>query len=276
MSRWTKTGQSGAFNAHRLRDPTNATTTFRSHKLLEMVYLGAGRSSVRTQFTIHLVGIMSSIRGKAPLSYRHIGRARLDAIFTLDLDPDQVDRYLGPLEDMLAVVRLGLAHALFGIEAGERPIGFYVIHPDRRDNACWWLGWFALDRHVQGCGYGRAAFAHIMLNMRRMPACRRVRLFAYADNTHAMNLYAQAGFRRIGVHSTGELILEAVLPEAIPARMAQVLARLVAGPGHVCHEGRLRSSAGPYAARMIGVQRGPPAAMPGRIAHHNRCYAYAA
>jgi diamine N-acetyltransferase len=210
------------------------------------------------------MGIMLSIRGSSPLSYYPIGRSDLGAIFArLDLDPEQIDRYLGPLEDIRTAVHNGLAHGMFGIETDKGPIGFYVIHPDRRDNACWWLGWFALDRRHQGRGYGRAAIEHVMGTLRRIDGCRRVRLFASFDNTHALRLYTQTGFQPAGIHTTGELVLEAVLPETIPVTVALVvLIRLLATLGHACHEGRLRSSAGPYPARVIGVERGPPAIAP--------------
>ncbi len=204
---------------------------------------------------------MLSIRGNSPLSYYPIGRSDLGAIFALlDVDPEQIDRYLGPLEDITTAVHKGLAHKMFGIETNKGPIGFYVVHPDRRDNACWWLGWFALDRRCQGQGYGRAAIEHVMGTLCRIDGCRRVRLFASFDNTRALRLYAQAGFQAAGIHTTGELILEAVLPETIPVTVALVvLIRLLATLGHACHEGRLRSSVGPYPARVIGVERGPPA-----------------
>jgi diamine N-acetyltransferase len=199
---------------------------------------------------------MPRLQGNLPLSYHQIGRDDFCNIFGLAFDPVQVDRYLDPIEDIVAAVAEGAAHAMFGIETDEGLIGFYVVHPDRRDNACWWLGWFALDCRQQGRGYGRSAMKHIMASLCRIAVCRRVRLVVSSDNTHAMRLYVQAGFRIIGARSIGELILEATLPETFPVSVAcAALVRLPAKPGHV---GRLRSSAGPHAARMIGVERGPP------------------
>ena len=177
---------------------------------------------------------------------------------SIALDPEQVERFLGPLPDILAAVRSGPAHAMFAIEAGPGLVGFYVLHPDRRDAACWWLGWLALDRGAQGHGYGRAALAHAMASLRRVAGCRRVRLLVAPDNALALRLYARAAFRRVGVHGSGELVLEAPLPGAPAGALLAVAIRVLLTAGHACHEGRLRSSAGPYAARMIGVQRGPP------------------
>ena len=203
---------------------------------------------------------MSLLRGTAPLTYIGIGRADAASIASLDLAPSQLDRFLGPLVDIIAAVRTGPAHSLVAIQADGRMIGFYVLHPDRRDASCWWLGWFALDRHSQGRGFGRAAMAHIMAAFRGIAGLRRVRLLVAADNVHAIRLYEKAAFRLVGVHTGGEMILEAALPPlfAFGARLCDLLRGLTV-PGHASREGRLRLSAGPYAARMIGVERGPPA-----------------
>lgn len=202
---------------------------------------------------------MSSFGASAPLVYKRLSRADAGVIDTIDLDPDQVRRFLGPLKDIVAAVRKGPAHAMFTIERSTSVIGFYVLHPDRRDGACWWLGWLALDRHQQGLGFGRAAMLHIMSNLRRIASCRRVRLLVAADNLGAMRLYGQASFRRVGVSTGGEVILEAAL-----AHVQEVVALLAAAigvvvtPGSLCHAGRLRLLAGPHEARVIGVSRGPP------------------
>ena len=198
--------------------------------------------------------------GDTPLAYSQIGRTDVASIISLDVDEAQIDRFLGPLADIAAAVRKGPAHRLIAMRADGRMIGFYVVHPDRRDASCWWLGWFALDRHSQGRGFGRAAMAHIMAAFRGTAGCRRVRLLVAADNVHAVRLYVKAAFRPVGIHATGEAIFEALLPTSFTscARLCEML-RLLTMPGHASREGRLRLSAGPYAARMIGVVRGPPA-----------------
>ena len=202
---------------------------------------------------------MSFTGGDKPLAYFQVGRADLGSILSLDVDEAQVDRFLGPLADIVAAVRNGLAHSLIAIRADDRMVGFYVVHPDRRDAACWWLGWFALDRRSQGRGFGRATMARIMTAFRGIAGCRRVRLLVSPDNAPAIRLYTQAAFRPVGVHATGELVLEAMLPGRYTSgpRLCSML-RLVIMPGHASHEGRLRLAAGPYEARMIGVERGPP------------------
>jgi RimJ/RimL family protein N-acetyltransferase len=194
-------------------------------------------------------------RGPEPLHYHRVGHADLGAITALELDSEQMERFFDPLDDILAAVRGGPAHAMFAIEAAQGMIGFYVLHPDRRDNACWWLGWFALERRQQGHGYGHRVMARIMASFRRIPNCRRVRLLVTPDNSHALRLYAQAGFRRVGVTATGDLIFEAVLPGLASRR------RLPTSLGP-CVRGNCRPRRSPteHAVRAIAIERGPPGA----------------
>jgi GNAT superfamily N-acetyltransferase len=139
---------------------------------------------------------MSPDRGSEPLSYRRIGRADLGDIDQLQLDPDQVERYLGPVPEILAAVRRGPAHSLVGVEATGRLVGFFVLNPDPRDASCWWLGWFAMDRRVQGRGYGSEAMREIMRRLRCV-GCRRARLLVVPGNPAAI-LYERMGFRTVG------------------------------------------------------------------------------
>lgn len=203
---------------------------------------------------------MSSFRGASPLIYRRIGRADLARVQLLDLDPDQVERFLGPVADILDAVRRGPLHSLIGVELAGELIGFYVVHPDRRDAACWWLGWLAIARPYQGFGYGRAILATVLGRLGRIPGCRRVRLLVAADNHGARRLYGRHFFRPVDVHgATGELVFEHDLEDGqpyeveAPRRLGRRFAR--DDSGHL----RLRPHAGPHAAWVIGVERGPPA-----------------
>lgn len=200
-------------------------------------------------------------RGHAPLSYRRVGRTDLEQILAVHLEPGQAERFLGPLPDIVAAVRGGPYHGLWAIEADGAMVGFYVLHPDPRDASCWWLGWFALDRRAQGRGYGRAAMQAILRRIGRIPGLRRARLLVAPDNAPARHLYGRLGFRAAGaLRATGELILEiatgamAALAPAIGACEAASPSGLKRRSGHR----RLRLRAGPHAAWVIGVERGPP------------------
>jgi len=204
---------------------------------------------------------MSFVGASQPLIYDRIGHADFGVVASIEFDPDQIERFLGPLDGIAAAIRRGPAHAVHVIKSDERVIGFYVLHPDLRDGACWWLGWFAIDYRMQGRGFGRASMAHIMSSLRRITNCHRVRLLVAPDNLYARRLYEQASFRPVGTSSGGELVLEAKLSGASTNEtLLTVMIRLVATPGHRCHVGRLRRLVGPYAAPSIGVERGPPPA----------------
>ena len=205
--------------------------------------------------------IMPLIRGPSPLSYRRLGGDELDVITTLELDPCQVERYLGPIADIQAAVRRGPAHSMVAIEASGAAVGFYVVHPDRRDRSCWWLGWFAVDLRQQGRGFGSLAMQAVIDHLRRVSGCRRLRLFVAPENLRARGLYDRAGFRWIGcLPSTGEVILELALwlAEEADQYLEYVLAIIAAGTQRAFRHRRLRYAAGPHAARVIGVERGPP------------------
>jgi len=205
--------------------------------------------------------VMSPIRGVSPLSYRRLGHAEFGVVEALELDPDQVERFLGPVADILTATRRGLAHSMFAIETSGALVGFYVIHPDPRDASCWWLGWFAIDRRQQGHGYGSLAMLAVLSRLEHLGTCRRVRLLVALDNVRARGLYDRAGFRPLSRSTgTGEIVLELALRPAVATDglEAFILDAVVARAKRVfCHR-RLRLSAGPHAAWVIGVERGPP------------------
>ncbi|HYZ63598.1 MAG TPA: GNAT family N-acetyltransferase [Acetobacteraceae bacterium] len=161
---------------------------------------------------------MSSSGGVLPLTYRQLGRAELDVVGRLEFDAGQMERFLGPLADIIAAVRRGLAHQMVAIEQAGELVGFFVIHPDRRNGRLWWLGWFAIDRRRQGAGLGLRAMQAIMLRLRRIPECREVRLLVAPDNAPALRLYGRAGFLVHGVaEQTGELIMRCLLAAGRPS-----------------------------------------------------------
>ena len=205
---------------------------------------------------------MFAIRGTAPLHYRRLERADLGRIASLDLDPVQIERFLGPISDIIDAIRHGLAHSAIAIEVGEQLIGFYVIHPAPDNGACWWLGWFAIDRTQQGHGYGGAALERILRHLASIPGCRQVRLLVGSDNVRAQHLYRKAGFHRVGfAPATDEMVLELALPSHVTAReLSEVSVYAAAARARrVFRHRRLRLSVGPHPAWVIGVERGPPA-----------------
>jgi len=203
---------------------------------------------------------MSSLRGFTPLIYRRIGRTDLAKVALIELDEDQVARFLDPLPVILEAVRRGPAHSLIGVEVSGNLIGFYVVHPDRRDASCWWLGWLAIGRAHQGFGHGRAIVEAVLVRLGRIPGCRRIRLLVAPANFGARRLYARSGFHFVG-EIRGELVLERDLKTGPTREMTTpwTLGSSFAqrDPSHL----RLRACTGPHAARVIGVERGPPDAV---------------
>jgi RimJ/RimL family protein N-acetyltransferase len=199
---------------------------------------------------------MFSSRGAEPLHFRRIGHAGLDSIGALRFEA--VEQFLEPLADIVHIVRHGPAHSLVAIEAGNEIAGFYVVHPDRRDRACWWLGWLAIDLRWQGAGLGRAALASAMQRLSRIAGCRRIRLLVAPDNAPALRLYRRAGFHVTGRWAaTGELVMDCdstALPDEGPVDRVLNAYSLVQAMWL-----RLWRRGVPPAARMSGEFHGPPA-----------------
>jgi hypothetical protein len=95
-----------------------------------------------------------------------------------------------------------------------------------------------------------------MNRLHHIAGCRRVRLYVDRNNGGALHLYRKLGFRKVGVHTTGELILEALVAplQWIAGRLKAVTS--TAQPKR--RERRIRLSPGPHAAFCVGVERGPP------------------
>ena len=194
-------------------------------------------------------------------TFRRLTRQEYGALESVQLDPDQTERFLGPVSEILDAVRRGPNHAVVAIEVSGIVAGFFVLHPQAREPSCWWLGWIAIDRRRQGCGYGRIALQAVGRHLRQISSCRRVRLLVAPDNIRARRLYEAAGFRQAGVsQATRELILELILPAAVDAGQLDEfnLIAVAARARRVFRHWRLRQSAGPHAAWVIGVERGPP------------------
>jgi RimJ/RimL family protein N-acetyltransferase len=205
---------------------------------------------------------MSKISNIRQPTYRVLRHEDAGMALSLEFEHTQLERFLGPLGEIVAAVENGISHVMVAIESEGSPVGFYVVHPDRRDGSCWWLGWLALDRRQQGLGFGRHALHAAVARMSRSVGCRRIRLLVAPDNSPALHLYQQAGFTDAGMlASTGELILEFVIPTAtwLKGSAEFMLLWTAARSRRVFRHRRLRTTVGPYAAWIIGVERGPPA-----------------
>ncbi|MDT7951309.1 MAG: GNAT family N-acetyltransferase [Acetobacteraceae bacterium] len=201
---------------------------------------------------------MSSAPGHARLTYRQLGSSELQRVLALEFPAEQIDRFLGSLHDIVETVRRGPAHHLVGIEETGALIGFYAIHPDRRDGSRWWLGWFGIDRAHQGGGRGSHVIAAILRHVRRIPSCREIRLLVAPDNASALRLYRRAGFALRGfARATGELVMGRALPLArpsgeVPARFWANAILMAVVAARDCRMGL------PVAAKLHGEVAHPP------------------
>ena len=198
---------------------------------------------------------MPTIRGITPL-FQPIAHADLGRLSTLHLDG--AERFLEPLAEILQFVRLGPAHTVVGILADGELAGFYVVHPDRRDRACWWLGWLAIDSRHQGAGLGRAAMAAVMARLRQINGCRRIRLLVAPENAPALRLYQRAGFKPVDTWpATGETVMQCVQPQTTPSEQRVDLV-LNAYSLIQAMWLRLWRRGAPPAAQLSGEFHGPP------------------
>jgi RimJ/RimL family protein N-acetyltransferase len=209
-----------------------------------------------------ILGIMSCIRTEKVLRYCRLDREHIDAVLDLDYGSPAVAAFLDPIVDILGAVRSGLAHTMIGIADSGGLVGFFVVHPDARDQSCWWLGWFAIDRPHRGLGYGRDALAHIIATLCHIDRCRHIRLLVARDNAAARRLYDFAGFRKAGHDGEGWDILEYDVPAHDPRGVGR-------SPEQVRIDGirakrvrrrqRLQPIVGPCSARCMVPVRAPPA-----------------
>jgi GNAT superfamily N-acetyltransferase len=206
---------------------------------------------------------MSCNRTAEVLRYYRLDRSHIDAVLDLDYGTGPVVTFLDPIPDILGAVRAGLAHTMTGIVDDTGLIGFFVVHPDRRDRSCWWLGWFAIDRAHRGQGYGKAALTHILDTLSHIDGCRRIRLLVAEDNVGARRLYDVAGFHAAGHDGTGWDILEYDVPAHDPRdlslRPEQVRIDGIRAK-RVRRRQRLQPIVGPCSARCMVPVRAPPAA----------------
>jgi len=70
---------------------------------------------------------------------------------------------------------------------------------------------FMIDRRYQGRGYGRAALARALDEIRAMPGIRKISISYMPDNPTAKPFYASFGFVEAGIDDDGEMIAELTL-----------------------------------------------------------------
>jgi diamine N-acetyltransferase len=134
------------------------------------------------------------------------------AIASLALEPGQEDLVASNAES-LREARSDPGARPRAIYAGERIVGFLMYDAgepaDEPREALIYR--FMIDRKHQGKGYGRAALARALDEIRAIPGVRKISISYMPDNPTAKPFYASFGFVEAGTDEDGEMIAELAL-----------------------------------------------------------------
>ena len=99
------------------------------------------------------------------------------------------------------------------VYAGERVVGFLMYDAGAADDAPREavIYRFMIDRRHQGKGYGRAALAKALDEIRAIPRVSKVSISYMPDNPVAKPFYASFGFVEVGLDEDGEMLAELTL-----------------------------------------------------------------
>lgn len=143
------------------------------------------------------------------VSLKEVTADNWEAVVDLELAPKQTD--------MVASNCYSLAESKFdpdarprAIYAGKRIVGFlmYEVVDDEGPSLTASIYRFMIDRRHQGKGYGRAALAEVLKEIRSISGARKISICYMASNHQARQFYAKFGFREVGRDRDGETIAE--------------------------------------------------------------------
>jgi diamine N-acetyltransferase len=135
-----------------------------------------------------------------------------EAVADLELDAAQ--------EDLVASNLYSLAESKFdpdarprAVYAGKRLVGFlmYEVLKTGRKRREASIYRFMIDRKHQGKGYGRAALAAALDEIRALPRVKKVSIGYMPKNPVTKSFYASFGFVEVGQDDDGEMIAELAL-----------------------------------------------------------------
>jgi diamine N-acetyltransferase len=136
-----------------------------------------------------------------------------EAVVDLELSDEQ--------KDIVASNAYSLAEAKFtpaaqprAIYAGRRIVGFLMYETLAAEGKPHETSIyrFMIDRRHQGKGYGRAAFAAALDEIRATSGSRKVTVCYVPQNLPAKRFYASFGFVETGLDDDGEMVAELKLP----------------------------------------------------------------
>jgi len=143
---------------------------------------------------------------------RDVTAGNWKAVAGLALDADQKDLVASNAES-LDEARSDPGARPRAICAGGRVVGFLMYdagEPEDEPREAL-IYRFMIDREHQGKGYGRAALARALDEIRAVPGVRKISISYMPDNPVAKPFYASFGFVEAGTDEDGEMIAELVL-----------------------------------------------------------------
>jgi len=157
-----------------------------------------------------------NMRGDVEL--RDVTAENRKAVAALELAPEQ--------EDLVASNAYSLREARHdpdsrprSVYAGDLLVGFlmYEIIQQKKKRCEASIYRFMIDRRHQGKGYGRAALARALDEIRAIPNMTKISIGYMPDNPIAKPFYASFGFVEVGQERDGEMIAELDLrPKSAP------------------------------------------------------------
>jgi len=134
------------------------------------------------------------------------------AVASLALAPDQEDLVASNAES-LREARSDPDARPRAVYAGDKVVGFLMYDAGEPDDAPReaLIYRFMIDRTHQGKGYGRAALACAIDEIRAIGGVSRISISYMPDNPTAKPFYASFGFVETGLDEDGEMIAELAL-----------------------------------------------------------------
>ena len=148
----------------------------------------------------------------ADVKLRDVTADNRQAVAHLELAPEQ-RRLVASNAESLEEARSDPDARPRAIYAGERLVGFLMYDPGLAsdDPRAALIYRFMIDRNHQGAGYGRAALAKALDEIRAIPGVRKISIGYMPDNPVAKRFYASFGFAEVGTDEDGEMIAELTL-----------------------------------------------------------------
>lgn len=140
---------------------------------------------------------------------KHVTADNWEAVVDLELHDEQ--------EDFVAENAYSLAESKFNpfarpraIYAGKRIVGFLMYESLEAEGKPHEVSIyrFMIDKRHQGKGYGRAALARALDEIRRNSRIRKISICYVPNNPVAKQFYESFGFAEVGRDEDGEMIAE--------------------------------------------------------------------